>query len=191
MSLAWFPPSESDQEFGKRLKRIHVALQTLEPGSQYLGKHDSFRYKQCRWRHLQQLKQLWDKRDPNPTTNALGDELHNVLLGEVELVVTGAEPELTNEFIRSSAPNAVVYRFGNPGATRFEDMAAASSGGASGVRQHRRPRSRSPSNSPGRLSNSSRTSTSTSERTARSTGRSLRATRGGSPSPMAHGGGRR
>eukprot|EP01043_Picozoa_sp_COSAG02_P030240 COSAG02_NODE_1923_length_10327_cov_6.211501_1_plen_42_part_10 len=42
-----------------------------------------------------------------------------MLLGEVELVATGGEPELTNDFIRSSAPNAVVYRFGSPGATRF------------------------------------------------------------------------
>ena len=167
-------------------------LEQLEPGSQHLGEHDAFFYKKCRWRHLQQLKKLWDKRDPNPTTHGLGEKLHNVLLGEVELVVTGGEPELTNEF-RASSPDAFVYRFGSPVAQKFEEQrrrmsmaaagaaAAARTGGAGGVRQRRRSISRSPSNSPGRLRHNSPTSTSA--RTARSTGRSFTATRGGSPPP--------
>jgi hypothetical protein len=188
---------EDTPQLNRKLRCLVIQrklLEQLEPGSQHLGKHDAFFYKQCRWRHLQQLKQLWDKRDPDPTTNGLGEKLHNVLLGEVELVVTGGEPELTNDF-RASSPDAFVYRFGSPVAQKFEDQrrrmsmaaagtaAAARTGGASGVRQRRRSVSRSPSNSPGRLRNNSPTSTSTSARTGRSTSRSLTATRGGSPSP--------
>ena len=180
---------EGTQKVNRKLRCLLIQrklLEKLERGSQHLCVHASFPYKESRWWHLQQLKELWDQRDRTSMNNQsdLGQKLHNVLIGELELVVNGGELDLTNDFSRASSPQPFVYRAGSPAGKIIQDrhrrvpMAAAATAaapgtsGVSGVRDRRPARSRSPSTSPSRIRSSS----------PASTGRSVAARRGSRPS---------